>query len=123
MDAMNVMAARAGRRASSKHGRLAAIAGIPGVFAGAFAALTATPVVLYAQAAQGGSDIFGKAQTFLQNAETVIGVLMIVAGLVLLIMGAFAFREGRGGLGSMVAAAILILVGFNVANLQTFFGF
>lgn len=119
MGAVNVMAARTMRRASRNHRLVTAVAGI----SGALCALAATPVFVYAQAQGGGSDIFGKAQTFLQNAETVIGVLMIVAGLVLLIMGAFAFREGRGGLGSMVAAAVLILVGFNVANLQTFFGF
>jgi hypothetical protein len=68
------------------------------------------PDVLLAQ------DMFGQATTFAQSVIKVIGWIMVIGGLILMVMGGFGVKEGRGGWSAMAVGVVLIFIGFKVTG-------
>ncbi|MBW7933819.1 MAG: hypothetical protein H3C62_09460 [Gemmatimonadaceae bacterium] len=61
-------------------------------------------------------DMFGDATSFAQKVVKVIGWVMVIAGLLLLVMGGFGVKEGRGGWSAMMVGVVLIFIGFKVTG-------
>ena len=69
------------------------------------------PDVLLAQ-----NDMFGQATSFAQSVIKVIGWIMVIGGLILMVMGGFGVKEGRGGWSAMAVGVVLIFIGFKVTG-------
>lgn len=89
------------------HSHTARVLALP-LFLGVLCLLV--PDVLLAQ------DMFGQATTFAQSVIKVIGWIMVIGGLILMVMGGFGVKEGRGGWSAMAVGVVLIFIGFKVTG-------